>query len=185
MSHISRVSTLPAEIKNLNREERTMKRDLMNLAGRTILAALFTAVIAGVSHAQETRGGGRLVGTWDAEVRITNCQTGIVDETFSSIASFNQGGTSVGSTAGRPQSSRTPEHGVWRHISGNRYEFKSKSFNFNPMGVAFGYVILRHEIVLNETADAYTSEGGVTVHALNGTQIGSGCSTAVGTRFSF
>jgi hypothetical protein len=162
-----------------------MKKDLTNLAGRAILAALFAAVIAGVSHAQDTRGSGRLVGTWDAEVHITDCQTGAVLETFASIASFNQGGTSVGSTAGRPQASRTPEHGVWRHIAGNRYEFKSKSFNFNPMGVAVGYVVLRHEITLNETADAYVSEGGVTIYLLNGTQVGSGCSTAIGTRFSF
>ena len=158
----------------------------MNFAGRTILAALFTVVITGVSLAQDFKGGGgRLVGTWDAEVQITDCQTGNVSETFASIASFNQGGTSVGSTAGRPQSSRTPEHGVWRHIGGNRYEFKSKSFNFNAMGVATGYIVLRHEIVLDETADTYTSAGGVTVYLLNGTQVGSGCSAAVGTRFDF
>jgi len=158
----------------------------MNLAGRTILAALFTVVIAGVSFAQVTKGGGgRLVGTWDAEVHITDCQTGNVSETFASIASFNQGGTSVGSTSGRPQAARTPEHGVWRHIVGNRYEFKSKSFNFNAMGIATGYVVLRHEIELNESADAYTSEGGVSIYLLNGTQVGSGCSTAIATRFDF
>ena len=162
-----------------------MKRDLMNLAGRTICAVVFVIVVASVSHAQESRGGGRLVGTWDAAVQITDCQSGNVLNAFSSIASFNQGGTSVGSTAGLPQASRTPEHGVWRHISGNRYEFKSKSFSFNAAGVATGYIVLRHEIELNESADAYTSAGGVTVYLLNGTQVGGGCSTAIGTRFDF
>jgi len=163
-----------------------MKKNPMNFATRIFLAGFLTAVITGVSFAQEAKGGGgRLVGTWDAKVQIKDCTTGVVSETFDSIASFNQGGTSVGSTAGRPQSSRTPEHGVWRHLAGNTYIFKAKSFSFNPMGVAFGYVILTHEVVLDESGDSYTSEGGVTVHALNGTQIGSGCSSAVGTRFDF
>lgn len=133
----------------------------------------------------QSLGGGRLAGTWDAAVRITNCETGDVDRTFASIASFNQGGTSIGSTSGLPQSGRTPEHGIWRHVSGNAYRFKFKSFNFNPAGQAVSYAIVEHDLYLNETADAYYSEGTARFFLLNGTQVGSGCSDAVGTKMTF
>ena len=131
-------------------------------------------------------GGGRLAGTWDAVVQVRNCDTGAaVGTTFASIANFNQGGTSVGSTSGRPQASRTPEHGIWRHVGGNTYRFKFKSFNFDGAGQATGYSIIEHDIYLNEAADGYYSEGTARHFLLNGTQVGAGCSDAIGTRMDF
>ncbi len=130
-------------------------------------------------------GGGRLAGTWDAAVQIKNCETGAVINSFASIASFYQGGTSIGSTSGLPQSSRTPEHGIWRHVSGRTYKFKFKSFNFNPAGQAISYTIVEHDLYLNDTADSYYSDGTAKFFLLNGTQVGQGCSDAVGTRMTF
>ena len=146
-----------------------------------MLAAIFTIAC----YAQEPNGGGRLVGTWDATVTIRDCATGNALNTFASIASFNQGGTTIGSTSGMPQSARTPEHGVWKHLKGNHYIFKFKSFNFNPAGVAVSYGIVTHEIELDETANSYVSYGTAQFFLMNGTQVGQGCSDAVGTRFSF
>jgi hypothetical protein len=141
-------------------------------------------MVAAVSiFGQNSKGGGRLVGTWDAVVTIRNCATGAPINTFASIASFNQGGTSIGSTSGIPQSLRTPEHGVWRHVSGNTYTFKFKSFGFDASGNAVSYAIVSHDLQLNEAADAYTSAGTARFYLLNGTQVGQGCSDAVGTRF--
>jgi hypothetical protein len=157
----------------------------MKFAGRTILAALFTVVIAGASFAQENKGGGRLVGTWDAVVRITDCTSGNVLNTFASIASFNQGGTSIGSTSGIPQAARTPEHGIWRHVSDNTYAFKFKSFSFNAMGQPVGYAIVQHTIELDSSGDTYYSSGTASVYLMNGTQVGGGCSEADGTRMTF
>lgn len=155
---------------------------------KNILATIFaTAVViasAGMCFAQ-SKGGGRLEGTWDAVVQIKNCQDGTVLNTFASIASFNQGGTTIGSTSGIPQSLRTPEHGIWRHVSANIYQFKFKSFNFNAMGQATGYAIVEHELTLNDTADGYYSDGTAKFFLLNGTQVGQGCSDAVGTRMDF
>jgi len=162
-----------------------MKRRFKNMTGRVVILMAVVAVAATGCYAQDGRGGGRLVGTWDANVRIKNCTNGDVLNTFASIASFNQGGTSIGSTSGLPQASRTPEHGIWRHVAANMYEFKFKSFSFNATGQAAGYAIVTHTIQLNETADAYYSDGTAAFYSMNGTQVGQGCSDATGTRMTF
>ena len=151
---------------------------------RTLIIAIAIAAGTGMCLAQ-SKGGGRLEGTWDAAVRITDCMNGNVLNSFASIASFNQGGTSIGSTSGIPQSLRTPEHGIWRHVDGNVYQFKFKSFNFNAMGQPTTYVIVEHELTLNQSGDEYYSEGTAKVYLLNGTQVGQGCSNADGTRMTF
>ena len=156
-----------------------------NIFATTIVIAIVIATGAGMCFGQSKGGGGRLEGTWDAAVRITNCLDGTVLNSFASIASFNQGGTSIGSTSGIPQSVRTPEHGIWRHVESNVYQFKFKSFSFNAMGQATGYSIVEHEIVLNDAADAYTSAGTAKFYLLNGTQVGQGCSDSVGTKMTF
>jgi hypothetical protein len=158
--------------------KRIQQSYLLRAAMMPILAAVFT-----VACFAQDRGAGRLIGTWDAQVTLRDCASGNAIRTFASIASFNQGGTTIGSTSGMPQSSRTPEHGVWRHVKGNIYMFRFKTFNFDPSGAPISYAIVTHEIELDETANNYISYGTAQFFAMNGTQVGQGCSDAVGTRF--
>ena len=162
-----------------------MRKDSFNRVRGTMMIAVLMLITVGTCLGQVSKGGGRLVGTWDAVVRITDCNTGNVLNTFASIASFNQGGTSIGSTSGMPQAARTPEHGIWLHVSDNTYLFKFKSFNFNAMGQPTGYAVVEHAIELDSSADTYYSEGTAKFYLLNGTQVGSGCSEADGTRMTF
>jgi len=161
--------------------KRIQQSYLLRAAMMPILAAMFTVAC----YAQEPAGAGRLVGTWDAVVTLRDCATGNAINSFASIASFNQGGTTIGSTSGMPQAARTPEHGVWKHIKANRYMFRFKSFNFNPAGVAVSYGIVTHEIEVDETANNYVSHGIAEFYSMNGTKTGQGCSDAIGTRFGF
>jgi hypothetical protein len=131
------------------------------------------------------QGRGRLVGTWDTEVRIKNCVTGTVENRFASIGSFNQGGTTIGSTSGIPQAGRTPEHGIWRHLFGNTYLFKFKSFTFNAPGPATGYAVVEHIVELDSSGDTYYSSGTAKFYLMNGAPAGQGCSEADGTRMTF
>lgn len=162
-----------------------MRRDLLNKLRGTMMIGVLALITAGACAGQDNRGGGRLVGTWDTKVRLKNCMTGNVENQFDSIGSFNQGGTTIGSTSGMPQSVRTPEHGIWRHVTGNTYAFKFKTFNFNPMGVAVGYAVVEHTVELDSSGDTYYSSGTAKFFTLNGTQTGSGCSEADGTRMTF
>jgi hypothetical protein len=183
MSHINRTKQFSAEIQTQN-EENKMKKEFLGLFGRIVLGMAFTMITVSACVAQDPKGGGRLAGTWEAAVTIRDCNTGAVITTFDSIANFNQGGTYLGSTSGRPQASRTPEHGVWSHIGGRTYRFKFKSFDFNAAGVAVSYGVVQHDVELNESGNAYTSAGVAKFFLMNGTQVGQGCSDAIGTRFS-
>ena len=161
-----------------------MKDTKMNLMIRTVMLAVMAAVATGTLFAQDSKGG-KLVGTWDAVVTIRDCDTGAALNTFASITSFNQGGTSIGSTSGIPQANRTPEHGVWRHVRGHMYEFTFKTFSFSPTGTPVGYSIITHDIKLDRGGDTYTSAGIAQIFLMNGVQVAQGCSDAVGTRFGF
>lgn len=159
-----------------------MKKIFGNLACAAVVVTMFAA---GACMAQNSKGGGRLAGTWEAQVTIRDCNSGAAIASFASIANFNKGGTYLGSTSGRPQSSRTPEHGVWEHVSGRTYRFKFKSFDFNAAGVPVSYGIVTHDVELDESGDTYTSSGGVKTYSMDGTLIRQGCSDAVGTKFTF
>lgn len=140
--------------------------------------------IAACSVDGQSMGGGRLAGTWDAAVDITNCATGAVITSFKSTASFNQGGTFTGITAGFPPAKRSPELGVWKHIGDNRYQFRFKTYH-----VLFGeqvthYDIVTHEVKLDPDNLNYTSAGTSTRYTLAGEVVFSGCSSAVGTRMT-
>ncbi len=157
----------------------------MNMKFRNYIlaAALFVGVLSGQSLAQAgNSGGGRLAGTWDATVSITNCATGDVLSTFQSTGTFHAGGTFTGITSGTPPSMRSPEAGVWRHEGAGTYQLRFKAYLFNPAGAPTAYQIVTHNVELDKNNLDYTSSGDARIFAMNGTQIGAGCSSAVGTR---
>jgi hypothetical protein len=127
--------------------------------------------------------GGRIEGTWDAQVTIRDCQSGAAIRTFASIGTFMSGGTFLDSTSGIPQAQKTPGHGVWSHISGDMYRFSFKSFSFDAGGNFTGWTKITHDATLNSKATEYTSAGIAEVFAPNGVLLFTGCSTTTATRF--
>lgn len=160
-----------------------MKNKLATLSRSIFLIAAVTVSCAFAQGKNE--GGGRLAGTWDAAVNITNCSTGNVITTFKSIAAFNQGGTYVGITGGTSPAERSTEVGVWTHLAGDRYQFRFKVYH-SPGGVGAPsfYDIVTHEIELDPDNLNYTSAGTATRYTMAGNVVFSGCSTAVGSRFT-
>src|SRR5438128_8944392 len=57
--------------------------------------------------------GGRLQGTWEMQITLTDC-AGHVIRSFPSLIEFAAGGTVVESNGGTPQALKTPGEGVWR-----------------------------------------------------------------------
>ena len=164
-----------------------MKKKLL-AAFALMMVALAAQISAQVSPEDDDDGGGRsgrLVGTWDAVVSITNCATGDVITSFQSTGSFHKGGTFTGVTSGTPPANRTPEVGIWRHVRRNEYEFRFKAYLFNPAGAPIAYQIITHTINLDRDNEDYTSAGDARIFAMNGTQIGAGCSSSIGTRMMF
>src|SRR5215211_8346606 len=101
-------------------------------AAATLCALIVVIALSGTAGQTRERGGGRIEGTWDVQVSIINCQTGGVIRTFPSVGIFMQGGTTIDSTSGLPQSLKTPGQGVWAHTTGDNYVFRFKSFSFDP-----------------------------------------------------
>lgn len=168
-----------------------MKRSLTNLAKRTIITAVFAVIAVGACFGQDVkfnRGAehnnraDRLVGTWDTVVTIRNCDSGAAIRSFQSTGSFNKGGTFSGITSGTPPTARTSERGVWEHVRGKLYRFRFKAYLYNPEAVAIGYQIVTHDLELDRHGLDYVSGGTTQIFNMDGVQIGSGCSTTVGSR---
>ena len=150
------------------------------------VAILLSLALAVIGCAQDQNlGGGRLAGTWDATITISNCETGQTIVSFPSTANFHKGGTFTGITSGMSPALRTPEVGIWRHDTGNNYRFRFKAYQFNSAGVPTIYQIVTHTLQLSEDGNSYESTGGVKFFAMNGVQTGTGCSSGVGTRMNF
>ena len=178
-----------------------MKNTIMKTIGGMALAILMLTLFAQVrvsaqdndnnqkndEQTQEnsfgTNRGQRLVGTWDVQVTLRNCQTGAAIRTFASIGTFMTGGTALDSTSGIPQALKTPGQGVWNYVGRNTYRFKIKSFSFDASGNFTGWTIIKHVANLNRFADEYESAGTAEVYAPNGNLVFTGCSTTTATRF--
>ncbi len=127
-------------------------------------------------------GGGRLTGTWDTVVTIRNCDSGDAITSFQSVGSFNKGGTFSGITSGMPPTARTSERGIWSHVRAKLYRFRFKAYLYNPAAVAIGYQIVTHDLELDRDGLNWSSGGISQFFNMVGVEIGSGCSTAVGSR---
>lgn len=165
-----------------------MKRNFVNIIGGTVLTFMVISIIAfgvvcGQNKSELQNGGGRLEGTWDVRVAITNCQTGAEIRNFASVTTFMSGGTLLDSTSGTPQALKTPGQGVWRHVGGNTYQFSFKAFTFDGANNFTGWTIIRHQAVLDFRGNEYSSAGTAEIYAANGNQVGAGCSTTTAVRF--
>ena len=156
-----------------------MKNVFLALAGLA-LAISCSAVLAPASGSTQ---GGRLEGTWDVQVSIRNCQTGVEIRNFASLTTFVFGGITIDTTSGTPQAQRTPGSGIWSHAGGNTYRFSFKAFNFDPAGKFTGWTKIAHEATLDSNGSQYTSAGTSEVYDPNGALMFTGCSTTTATRF--
>jgi hypothetical protein len=148
--------------------------------------ALASLVAVTIASGQDPRplktGGGRLQGTWEMQITLTDC-AGHVIRSFPSLIEFVAGGTVVESNAGTPQALKTPGEGVWRHTTDHNYAFRFKFFTFNAQNVFTGWTIISGETAVDVTGDANTGSATVEVYDPNGVLVASLCAETVGTRF--
>jgi hypothetical protein len=157
------------------------KPNIVRLA--LVLASLIAVTIA---SGQDPRPvgtvGGRLQGTWEMQITLTDC-SGHVIRSFPSLITFVAGGTIVESNAGTPQALKTPGEGVWRHSTDSNYAFRFKFFTFNAQNVFTGWTIISGETTVDATGDANTGSATVEVYDPNGVLVATVCADISGTRF--
>lgn len=124
----------------------------------------------------------RIEGTWQVQVTLQNCQTGVVVRTAPAFLTFAQGGTLVETTAVFSSSQRGPGHGFWEDTGGRTFKAVSKAFFFNPDGTLAGTQTITQNIEFGDDPDVFNSNATTEIVAPNGTVVLSGCATAVAHR---
>jgi hypothetical protein len=140
------------------------------------------------------RGGRVLVGTWRVKVQTFNCETNAnIGNPFSSLLTFNEGGTLTGSTTnpGFAVGQRGPDAGVWERGGRHTYTAKSAAFlnfttppnpPFNP-GFQAGTQTITQKIEFGSNPDEFTSDATTEFFDVNGNSYRKGCASAVAERF--
>src|SRR5438445_10665158 len=146
-----------------------------------VVACALLTMVAATASGQGTQGG-RLQGTWEMQITLTDC-AGHVIRSLPSLIEFVAGGTVVESNGGTPQALKTPGEGVWRHTTDSNYAFRFKFFTFNAQNVFTGWTIIAGETTVDETGDANTGSATVEVYDQDGALVASLCAETVGTRF--
>jgi len=132
-----------------------------------------------------------LQGTWRVQVTLYNCQTGQKAPPFSSILSFNRGGTMIGNTsnAAFQPGQRTPDLGSWSHIGGNNYQAASEAYilftsTTVPPAPVFQQGTQRITQAITLNGNQFTSVASVQFFDVSGNLLRAGCATATGQRFN-
>src|SRR6476469_5181576 len=126
-----------------------------------VVACALLTMVATTATGQGTQGG-RLQGTWEMQITLTDC-AGHVIRSFPSLIEYAAGGTVVESNGGTPQALKTPGEGVWRHTTNNSYAFRFKFFTFNYLNVFTGWTIIAGETTVDSTGNANTRSATVKV----------------------
>ncbi len=128
-----------------------------------------------------------IVGVWRTMVTPRNCQTGEpVVPPFPGLFTFNKGGTmsQYGIGPGSSPALVSPGHGVWQREHGRHdYSFAFTHYRYNASGVFIGSQKVTATLELGASGDEFTSRSAIENFDANDNVIGTGCATAVGTRF--
>jgi hypothetical protein len=168
--------------RKIKKEITLMKTKLVKSIMAPLLGACALALMVTPTATGQGTQGGRLEGTWESQITLTDC-SGHVIRSFPNLIEFIAGGTTVESSAGTPQALKTPGLGVWRHTTDNNYAFRFKFFTFNPQNVFTGWTIIAGETTVNSKGDANTGSATVEVYDPNGVLVATACAETVGTRF--
>ena len=153
-----------------------------NVMALLLFACALTTLVAAERPPREGTQGGRIQGTWETQITLNDC-AGHVIRSFQGMLTFHQGGTMMDGTT-TPSALRTPAEGVWRHVAGNTYAFRMKSFNFSAQNVFTGWGIISGELTVDRTGDVFAGSGAtVQVYDPNGVLLSTACADSAGTRF--
>lgn len=142
----------------------------------TILALGFAASQT-ILPAQERS---RLEGVWSVSVTVTNCQTGALIRTVSSLQTFRRDG-SVIETANT--ASRGMSEGVWGHADDHTVAALYWFYRYKPDGTFASRASVMDKIVLDSDGK-FTSSGVVLDHDAKGNLLTTGCFTHTATRLT-
>lgn len=104
----------------------------------------------------------RIVGTWEYQVNVSNCETGQTLFQFRAASVFNAGGTLL-DTNSQPPTTRGPAFGVWTYNPRARNWIAEMRLNrYNPDGSFAGVNEVRRTLTIsrdgNHTSETFTGK---------------------------
>lgn len=162
-----------------------MKKQILRTIGGATLAIVALAVFAQVwrpVQAQKVSDQG-LVGSWNLQVTLRDCESGVPFVTFLAMNTYNQGGTTQQTAIPEPGATALPGHGVWSHDLGRNYSGAFQFFILNPNPALTSRVVVRSSISLDLGGDSYSSTDAAEILNLAGDVVARACSTSTATRF--
>src|SRR5947199_10776777 len=159
-----------------------MKTKLIKSIMAPLVVACASLTMVAVTATGQGTEGGRLQGTWEMQITLTDC-AGHVIRSFPSLIEYAAGGTVVESNAGTPQALKTPGEGVWSHTTDHTYAFRFKFFTFNTSNVFTGLTIIAGQTTVNSTGDTNAGSATVKVYNTSGFLLVSLFASTAGTRF--
>jgi hypothetical protein len=166
-----------------------MKKQILKAIGGASLAILMLAGFAQVWVSAQDKSSELLqneqglVGSWNLQVTLRDCNSGFPFVTFAAMNTYNQGGTTQQTAIPGPEGPALPGHGIWRHQTGRRYSGAFQFFGLNPDPTLTRRIIVRSAINLSRDGNSYTSTDTAEILNLNGDLLDRACSTTTATRF--
>ncbi len=168
----------------------------MSKLGKALpLAVLAFTLLAMAPFASAGGSNPSLVGTWRVQVTLVDCTTGApVAPPFSSLLTFNAGGTMVGDTTnpGFAPGQRGDDQGLWKQKSWHVYSSRMVTFikfttppdptTHNP-GFTAGQQSISQLITMKSGAKEWTSNAAVIFADSTGAVYRQGCAVADALRF--
>ena len=147
-----------------------------------VLACGLVTVAAAGTPPREGAVGGKLQGTWEMQITLTDC-AGHVIRSFPTLIEFVAGGTVTEASGGTAPALQTGGKGVWSHTVDSTYAFRFKDFSFNSSYVLTGWAIISGTTTVDETGNANGGPATVQVYDASGNLLATLCADAFGTRF--
>lgn len=124
----------------------------------------------------------RIVGLWDVQVTILDCDTGAQLASFRGLHKYELGGTAQVVPATAP-AALSAHMGVWKHVERNDYQLIFKMFRFDGAGNNIGWAVVTNDISISEDETQYGGAGRAEFFDSNGNHVATSCPTFTGTRF--
>lgn len=160
-----------------------MKQTRRTLKTALLPGALMCALLSHGAAAHAAGTAAKLEGTWMDQVSPYDCDSGqSAGVTFFSLASFNQGGTTLFAPSAPFPSQRTPVVGAWEKTGDHTYKSLGVSFLFNAQGFFNGSQKIASTWQLDTNGDELTGTTVSESFNASGNLVLRLCATVVGTR---
>lgn len=168
-----------------------MKKRILKASAYVVVTMLAMTVAQGLVSAQElevdkaehSKLSKGIEGTWQVQVTIRNCLSGDPIVSFPSLVTYAGGGTVISTTSSLSPALNYPGQGVWHYVGDQRYTGGYMFFRFNTSGNFIGTQKITQEIEYDRALDQLNITATFEVLDPAGNVVGTGCVTAVGTRF--